>query len=291
MNGRAYVMISASVLMLGAGAAALVKGTAYAGAPSESEAARAAASFAAKARQALAKHDPRAVGWAEAAVKASPRDAGHRALLGQSYLMAGRFASARDALRDALTLAPNDARSALALALAQIAAGDWSGARETLAAHEALIPVADRGLALALAGDPASAVELLSAAARAPGADAKTRQNLALSLALAGNWSQARAVASLDVAPQELDARIAQWAQFARPQGAADQVASLLGVTPVVDAGMPATLALAAPAPEAPAVAATEPVAPQAAPEVAPPVARHRTLFRIRAVDRLVFGG
>lgn len=258
MNGRVYLMLSVSALLIGAGAVVTVKGPAYAGAPAETQAARAAAGFATKARLALAKRDAHAVEFAEAAVKAAPQDAGYRALLGQSYLMAGRFASARDALRDALTLAPNDGRSALALALAQIAAGDWSSARETLAAHEALIPAADRGLAIALAGDPASAIELLSAAARAPGADAKTRQNLALALALAGNWPQARAVASIDVAPQQLDARIAEWAQFARRQGAADQVASLLGVVPVVDAGMPAALALA-PRADAPAVAAIEP--------------------------------
>ena len=244
MNGRAYLMLSASALMLGGAAVVLVKGPAFAGAPTVTRDTREASAFAAKARQALAKRDARAVDYAEAAVRLAPEDAGNRALLGQIYLMAGRFASARDALRDALTLAPNDARSALALSLAQIAAGDWSGARETIAAHEGLIPAADRGLAIALAGDPGAAVALLSAAAREPGADAKTRQNLALALALAGNWPQARAIASLDVAPQELDARIAQWAQFARPQGAADQVASLLGVTPVVDAGMPATLAL-----------------------------------------------
>ncbi|MBX9880815.1 MAG: tetratricopeptide repeat protein [Sphingomonas sp.] len=257
MNGRVYLMLSASALLMGAGAVVTIKGTAYAGAPTETQAAKTAASYATKARQALAKRDARAAEFAEQAVKAAPQDAGYRALLGQAYLMAGRFVSARDALRDALTLAPNDARSALALSLAQIAAGDWSGARETLAAHEALIPAADRGLAIALAGDPVSAVELLSTAARAPGADAKTRQNLALALALAGNWPQARAVASLDVAPQDLDARIAQWAQFARPQGAADQVASLLGVVPVVDAGMPVALALA-PKADVPAVATVE---------------------------------
>jgi len=257
MNGRAYLMLSASALMLGGAAVVLVKGPAFAGAPTVTRDTREASAFAAKARQALAKRDARAVDYAEAAVRLAPEDAGNRALLGQIYLMAGRFASARDALRDALTLAPNDARSALALSLAQIAAGDWSGARETIAAHEGLIPAADRGLAIALAGDPGAAVALLSAAAREPGADAKTRQNLALALALAGNWPQARAIASLDVAPQELDARIAQWAQFARPQGAADQVASLLGVTPVVDTGMPATLALVKQ--DAPAVAAVEP--------------------------------
>ena len=272
MNGRAYLMLSATALMLGGAAVTLVKVPAWAGAPLETAQARTAAGFAAKARAALAKRAyAEAVADAEQAVRYAPGDAGYRALLGQSYLLGGRFDSARAALRDALTLAPNDARSALGLALAQIALGDWSSARETLAVHETLIPVADRGLAIALSGDPAAAVELLSAAARAPGADAKTRQNLALALALAGNWPQARAVASLDVAPQELDARIAAWAQFARPQGAADQVASLLGVTPVADAGMPAALALVPTPPAAPALAEAAPV--EETPVAAAPVA------------------
>ncbi|WP_430983686.1 hypothetical protein, partial [Escherichia coli] len=80
------------------------------------------------------------------------------------------------------------------LALAQIATGDWAGARKTLDTHAATIPVADRGLAIALAGDPATAVEVLEPAARAPEADAKIRQNFALSLALAGRWREAQTV-------------------------------------------------------------------------------------------------
>ena len=80
---------------MGAGAVVTIKGTADAGAPTETQAAKTAASYATKARQALAKRDARAVEFAEQAVKAAPQDAGYRALLGQSYLMAGRFASAR----------------------------------------------------------------------------------------------------------------------------------------------------------------------------------------------------
>ncbi|MFN4096104.1 MAG: SPOR domain-containing protein, partial [Sphingomonas sp.] len=125
------------------------------------------------------------------------------------------------------------------------ATGEWDVARQTLATHSATIPASDRGLAMALAGDPAGAVALLMEIARQPGADAKTRQNLALSLALAGQWQQARAIAALDLSPDEVDGRIMQWASFARPQNAYDQVASLLGVTPVADNGQPERLALA----------------------------------------------
>ena len=49
----------------------------------------------------------------------------------------------------------------------------------------------------------------------------------------------------------DADARIAQWAVFAKPTGAADQVASLLGVTPTQDPGQPVAIALNAPVPVA----------------------------------------
>ncbi len=242
-----------SALVLGSAAigTAMTQGSiAFAGVVGNGKMARHAAAEANKGYQALASHQPTlAIGFAEAAVRAAPQDAGYRALLGQAYLQSGRFASARDAFIDTLALSPNDGRTALSLALAQIASGDWATARKTLDEHADLIPVVDRGLALALAGDPASAVDLLNTAARTPGADAKARQNLALALALAGRWEESRSVASLDVAPGELDQRMAQWASFAHPKGASDQVASLLGVNAVADPGLPMALALNAQVP------------------------------------------
>lgn len=284
MKSHMVATLGASALVL-AGMLAVIGttgGSALAGGPDDSERARVAAASAALAGKELGDGKVQsAVQHAEAAVAAQPQNAAYRALLGQAYLRSGRFASARDAYTDALVLAPNDGRSALALALAQVAGGDWSGARSTIDSHADLIPVADRGLAIALAGDPGLAVDILTVAARTPGADAKTRQNLALSLALAGRWSESRAVAELDVTPAELDKRMLEWAAFARPVGAADQVASLLGVTPVVDQGQPVALALnarvapkgvatvAQPAPAAVAVAAP-PVVEQPAPAPAP---------------------
>ena len=248
MKRRAIATLGASALVLTTslvGYGLMTGTTAFAGRPSESAKLQAAAANAAKARKALADGTAAfAVGFAEAAVERAPQNQSYRALLGQSYLMAGRFASARDAFSDALALSPNDGRSALSLALAQVANGDWTGARQTLDSHAEVIAVADRGLAVALAGDPATAVELLTVAARTPGADAKTRQNLALALALAGRWPEARSVAAVDLAPNELDKRMVDWAIFARPAGAADQVASLLKVIPVQDGGQPVALAL-----------------------------------------------
>src|SRR3546814_7635088 len=84
----------------------------------------------------------------------APREAGYRAVLGQSYLTDGRFTSARQAFTDALALDSNNGKVALSLALAQTAEGDWTAARATLDDHAGVIPATDRGLALALAGDP-----------------------------------------------------------------------------------------------------------------------------------------
>ncbi|UZK66417.1 SPOR domain-containing protein [Sphingomonas sp. M1-B02] len=210
-----------------------------------SPSAKKAASEAKNARKALAKRNAvKAVQHAEAAVANDPLNADYRALLGQAYLLAGRFASATQALSESLTLNPEDGRVALNLTLAKIAQGDWAGARGTLQTHADQIPASDRGLAFALAGDPVTAIDILTPASRDPSATAKTRQNLALSLALAGRWKEASEIAAMDVAPDQLQARVMEWAKFARPANAYDQVASLLNVVPVEDAGQPVALAL-----------------------------------------------
>lgn len=227
------------------------------------------------ARAAIAKHDgDSAVANAEGAVAASPQDATYRALLGQAYLAAGRFQSATQAFKDTLQLDPSNGRAALNLALAQTALGDWVGARQTLADNSDKIAPADRGLALALAGDPNTAIQLLSIAARDPAATAVSRQNFALALALGGHWQEARAVASVDLPPDQVDQRLEQWAAFARPTGAADQVAAMLGVVPAADQGQPVQLALSAPvpvsgAPDAALVAGGAPDAGVPAPDLA----------------------
>jgi Flp pilus assembly protein TadD len=280
MKTRNKLLIGMTVIAAGGAVTATVAPhglglSAYASAGSN---AKKAVSEAKEARKAISKRKAEAaVSHAEAAVANDPQNAEYRALLGQAYLLSGRFTSAAQALNDTLTLNPEDGRAALNLALAKVAQGDWAGARATLDSHGERIGASDRGLAYALAGDPVKAVEILMPAVREADATAKTRQNLALSFALAGRWAEARQVAAVDVAPDQLDARIMQWAHFARPTNAYDQVASLLGVTAVSDAGQPVQLALvqqpnvmvaaAAPAPVA------DPVQPYApAPEAAPAV-------------------
>ena len=114
----------------------------------------------------------------------------------------------------------------LKLALVQIAQGKNDEAKLLLAEAQGLLDPSDAGLALALAGDPQSAVAVLEPAARTVGADARTRQNLALAYAFAGDWEQARTVAAQDVPADQLDARIQQWMALAKPARASDQVAA-----------------------------------------------------------------
>jgi len=202
--------------------------------------------LATKAQMALAANDiAGATSLAEKAVEKSPRDAGFRALLGNCYLAGGRFASAEAAYKDSLTLVANQPQIVLKLALIEIAQGKNDEAKYLLAQAQGMLDEADTGLALALAGDPQNAIAVLEPAARAVGADARTRQNLALAYAFAGNWEQAKVVAAQDVSADQLDARIQQWMVLAKPAKASDQVAAFIGVQPVAgDPGQPIRLAL-----------------------------------------------
>jgi Flp pilus assembly protein TadD len=215
-------------------------------APSEAKAIQAAALAAGKASKALAERNGRvAVGAAEMAVEYQPRDPQYRVLLGQSYMTAGRFASAETAFSDALTLQPDNAKAALNLALSEIAQGKRDRAVSTLTDYADRLSASDFGLAAALAGDVDTGIRALESAIRDNGGDAKTRQNLGLAYAMAGRWANARAMANQDLDGGAVNDRIAEWATFVQPATSYDQVASLLGVTPVkVDAGQPTRLAL-----------------------------------------------
>lgn len=212
-----------------------------------------------RAQAALEKGDfADAIDLAERAVAGSDRDAGFRALLGNAYFAAGRFASAEAAYKDSLSLLPNQPQLVLKLALVAIAQGKSGEALAQLEAARDYLDPSDYGLALALAGQPDQAANVLQEAARAVGADARVRQNLALAYALQGDWTAAKTVAAQDVPADQLDMRIQQWMQFAKPVRASDQVAALTGVTPAAaDPGQPSRLALS---PSDTRVAAAEPV-------------------------------
>ena len=202
--------------------------------------------LATRAMAALDANDvPAAIDFAERAVANTPADAGFRALLGSAYFAGGRFHSAEAAYKDSLTIDGNQPQVILKLALVEIAQGKNAEAVASLNAGRGVLDPSDYGLALALAGHPAAAVTILEAAARQQGADATVRQNLALAYALAGDWSNARLIAAQDVPANQLDDRIQQWMQFAKPAHSSDQVASLVGVKPAAfDAGQPVQLAL-----------------------------------------------
>lgn len=202
--------------------------------------------YALRAQMAIGSGDyTSAVDLAERAAESSPQDAGIRGLLGNAYFGAGRFASAEAAYNDSLALAPGQPQIILKRVLVQIAQGKNGEAVAALQAAQGMIDPADYGLALALAGQPYDAVQVLETAARAQGADSRVRQNLALAHALAGDWAAARTIAAQDLSADLVDARVQQWMALAKPAHAYDQVAALVGVSPAAaDPGQPVRLAL-----------------------------------------------
>jgi len=193
--------------------------------------------------KATAKAD-RGVVAAEAAVLRNPGDLAARAALGGAYLGAGRFESATTTFQDAIALGDNTGSTALRLALAQIATGRIREAVVILDMHRETISAGDLGLALALAGDTARGVDVLTDALRAGENTPKLRQNLAYAFALDGRWAEARAMASVDVPANMIDARLGSWAVTGRPEDHNRRVAALLGAPVRADEGQPIELAL-----------------------------------------------
>ncbi len=263
MKSTAMLKLATSALIMGTtmvGCAASGQGAHPANA-SDTRSEKVASKAADKARQALvAKKFDAAIVSAETAVAASPRNAGYRMILGQAYLGAGRFASAETTFSDVLTLDPDNGKAALNLALVDIALGKKDQALATLTEYRDKLTGADYGLAMALAGDVREGVRVMEIMVRDPSADARVRQNLALAYALDGQWTAARTMAAVDLSPTDADARMLQWATFVRPDGAKEQVASLLGVRPVADGGQPTQLALAPTTNQSIQTAAVEPV-------------------------------
>jgi Flp pilus assembly protein TadD len=185
-----------------------------------------------------------AVAKAEKRVARSPDSASARTELAQAYLSAGRFDSAATTFEDVVALGGDNARVGLGMALAYIGSGRNAEAFSVLGRWRDEIPASDFGLALALSGQPAMGVAVLTDAARGNDADAKTRQNLAYAYALNGQWTQARLIASQDVPADQLEARLGEWAATARPDASRGRIAGLLGAPLRSDPGQPTALAL-----------------------------------------------
>lgn len=210
------------------------------------KAAPVASASASEAQTALVKGDTNAaLSHAEQAVLAEPRNAAYRAMLGATYMEAGRFKSAATSFKDAMSLGDNSPRTALSYALAEIAAGDNAAALAVLDDWRDDIDPADLGLAFSLAGQPQRGVHILGNALRGGQSTPKVRQNLAYSYALQGDWRSARLMAAEDVPANQIDDRIGQWAQTANPEAYQQRVANLLEVPVTWDGGQPAQLALA----------------------------------------------
>ncbi len=213
----------------------------------------------------LAGNPVAAISFAELAVSADAQNADARFALAKAYTAAGRYQSAAEAYGDLSAMNPNDANVRFRAALSSLAAGNRYTALSSLEALSMDASLAaDVGLAFALSGETGKAINLLEASVRAGTSTPRLRQNLALAQALAGQWAAARTTASMDLAPNAVDARVAEWAAIASNTNSGWRTASVLGVEMAAnDAGRPVALAWAPPhqaQPQAVAVAQPEPV-------------------------------
>lgn len=266
MKNKTIVKLALSTAMVGFTAlgGASVVASSSATEIASGQQAKKAHGWARKAEQLFAKgKTAKALGYAEAAVEADNGNMEYRSLLARIYVAQGRFVAAERTYMDVMELGGVDARTVIGLALSRIAQGKVDSAVSLVDTHRSLLPASDYGLALALAGDSKRSVDVLVEAIRADNASSRTRQNLALAYALDGRWREARIMAVQDMPQDKVDARIAEWAQFARPGAYQLRIASLLKVTPREDAGQPVRLALGGAA-NAPMMAAAEPAAPVA---------------------------
>ena len=247
MNTKKFAQLAASsaMLLMVSGGCSLPGALGFGPSSESTPTVKDAAKASKKSQKAMDKGDlAAAIDFAEQAVAAAPQEAGYRADLGHCYLADGRFLSAEQAFRDAMTLGDTSARTVISLSLALTAQGKTDEARGLLNANRANLPAADYGLALALSGDHDHAIDVLVDAVRNAPPSAQTRQNLALAYALAGRWPEAKTMGEQDLGPEALRERMTQWAQLARPGAYELRVSTLLGVSPREDMGMPVHLAL-----------------------------------------------
>jgi Flp pilus assembly protein TadD/cell division protein FtsN len=187
----------------------------------------------------------KSIAAAEKQAAKAPQSAAARISLAQAYMAIGRFESAAASFEDARYLGDSSARTALGLALAQVAGGNGAEAVAVLDGARDQLPASDYGLALALAGETERGVDVLASALRGGENTVKLRQNLAYAYALDGRWSEARLMASQDVPADKLDARITEWAKQGKPEDFRLRVAAMLGAPVRSDMGRPAQLAIA----------------------------------------------
>lgn len=136
--------------------------------------------------------------------------------LGMALVQLGQANAAVEPLRKGLALAPN-ARGYRTLGVAENLLGQNAAAEADYSRGLALSPDDpglhnNLGLSLALSGNFDGAIAILRAAATGPNATAKTRQNLALALGLAGRNAEAEQVARMDLDEQSVQSNLAYYA-------------------------------------------------------------------------------
>ena len=150
--------------------------------------------YAEKARTALSDSNlEKALHYGELAVASDNGNAEYRSLLGQVYMLSGRFNAAERTFLDVIELGQVDARTVLSLSMTELAQNKAVKAITLVRAHKNILPIGDYGLALALAGETKEAVKILSDAIRGGTTTPQTRQNLALAYALDGPLARGQA--------------------------------------------------------------------------------------------------
>jgi Flp pilus assembly protein TadD len=161
----------------------------------------------------------------------SPRDSEAQIGLGMALVPLGQPAAAIDPLRKGLAAAP-DPRGYRLLGVAENLLGQNAEAEADYNRGLALAPgdqalTSNLGLSLALSGNFNGAIAILRAAAADPRATARTRQNLALALGLAGRNEEAEQVARMDLDEASVQSNLAYYAQL-RALSPKERTAALL---------------------------------------------------------------
>ena len=145
-----------------------------------------------------------------------PKDAGALTGLGMALVQLNQPAAALDPLRQGLAIAP-DARGYRTLGVAENLLGQNQQAEADYTRGLALAPddpglSNNLGLSMALSGNFNGAIAVLRTASTGPNATARTRQNLALALGLAGRTAEAEQVARMDLDEQSVRSNLTYYA-------------------------------------------------------------------------------
>lgn len=171
---------------------------------------------------------------------------------GYAALAAGRFDEAAEKFTAAAAAGPNPRSAKLGLALANLGLRRTD---ETAGLLSSLLADAngdsgtdsDLGLALALAGQPHDAIEVLEKRVAKAG-DRRARQNLAFAYAMAGDFARAQETARIDLLESDVERSMADWKALVHLQPA-ERLAGFLGVPLPAQATAPVQVAVAAPPP------------------------------------------